>query len=160
MTNKSKGPKLTPFVMIVLALGVLALVAYQVHSGVAMKNVGLLGMKINFADKPAAQPRPEASREFVVGHWQVEQANGQLSGATSIDYLNDGNFSGTMMAFVGGNGVKQPTSGQWKFEKLSADTFRLRVTFDNHSTWQGTFRIFDQDHIQNIDENYVAVRVK
>ena len=178
--DSSTGFSFTNFI----ALAVLALVAYQVYSGVALKKIGFPGMTFEFADKSAAAPPlaanagsarmsvepadkstappPVASREFLVGHWEVEQNSGESSGNTSIEYFGDGTFSGKMTAFQGAKGVRVPASGQWQFEKLSTDTFRLRIWFseNNLKPWQGTFRIFDHDHIQNTDQNYVAVRVK
>lgn len=63
---------------------------------------------------------------------------------------------------VGGerNGRKVPTSGEWAFEQLSKDSFRLRIFYSDQPSGQGIFKIFDQDHIQNIDLNDVALRVK
>ncbi len=112
------------------------------------------------ANSNAEKPTPTASRDFVVGRWQVEQALGQISGGTVIDYQDDGMFVGSMTQFVGGTGQKIPTRGIWKFEKLSPETFQLKVQFENSGLWQGTFRILDENHIHNIDENYIAVRVR
>ena len=53
-----------------------------------------------------------------------------------------------------------PTSGEWAFEQLSKDSFRLRIFYSDQPSGQGIFKIFDQDHIQNIDLNDVALRVK
>jgi hypothetical protein len=106
--------------------------------------------------QPAA---PEASRSFVVGRWQVQQANAGLEGDTFVDYGEDGRFTGKLDSFRNGNGNRQPVSGMWQFEKLEKDQFRLGVTFDNGQQWKSTFRILDHEHIHNLDENYVAVRV-
>jgi len=144
---------------IFVAVVILVLVAYQVYTGVTMKKVGLFGMYIEFGDRTSEPKKPEASREFIVGRWQVEQEFGQASGETSIDYQQDGTFTGTLKAFQGESGQKRPAAGWWEVDKLSAETFRLRIRFTNNETWQGTFRIFDQNHIQNIDENYIAVRM-
>ncbi len=95
----------------------------------------------------------------MVGRWQVEQAYGEVSGGTIIDYESDGTFSGTMTTFVGGVGQKQPTSGYWNIKKLSRDTFRLQLEFENEQAWTGTFKIIDKDRIHNKDQNYIAVRV-
>jgi hypothetical protein len=106
-------------------------------------------------------PKPsEASRNFVVGRWQVEQLSGSRSAGSVADYQDDGTLTGSVTQFVNGFGQKQLVAGCWNFEKVSKDTFRLQVRFNNQSTWQGTFKILDQDHIQNIDENYVSVRMK
>ena len=102
---------------------------------------------------------PEASRSFVIGRWQVEQAVAGLEGATFVDYGEDGRFTGKQESFMNGNGVREPVNGMWQFEKLGKDQFRLDVTFDDGRPWKSTFRILDHDHIHNLDQNYVAVRV-
>jgi hypothetical protein len=114
----------------------------------------------NDSQQPEQPTLNEVSRSFMIGRWQVEQAAGDVSGGTLMDYDDDGTFSGTMTTFVGGVGEKQHTAGYWNFQKLSKDTFRLRLQFDNQSTWVGTFKIIDHDHIHNIDQNYIATRSK
>lgn len=104
--------------------------------------------------------RVVSSREFMLGRWQVEQAAGQMSAGTVIDYQANGRFSGWATQFVGGSGRKMPLTGQWFFDKLSKDTFRLKILSDDQSTQEATFRIVDQDRVHNIDQNYDAVRVK
>jgi|SRR6266851_515763 len=114
----------------------------------------------NNTNKSEQTTPAEASRDFIIGRWQVEQASGEVSGGTVVDYEADGTFTGSMTSFVGGIGQKERTSGRWDFEKLSRDRFRLKIRFENQTTWLGTFKIIDQDHIHNIDQNYVAVRSK
>ncbi len=58
-----------------------------------------------------------------------------------------------------GTGQRQPVSGTWDLAKLAKDQFKLELKFDNGTQWSGTFRILDRDHIHNLGENYVAVRV-
>ncbi len=102
---------------------------------------------------------PEASREFVVGRWQVEQASLGAEGGSFVDYGDDGRFTGKQEVFVNGQGVRQPVSGTWTFARLAKDQFRMELKLDNGQPWKGTFRILDRDHIHNLGENYVAVRV-
>jgi hypothetical protein len=102
---------------------------------------------------------PEASRDFIIGRWQVEQAVAGLEGGSFVDYSEDGRFTGKQETFMNGNGVRQSVSGMWQFEKLGKDQFRLAWMFDNGQQWKSTFRILDRDHIHNLDQNYVAVRV-
>ena len=103
-------------------------------------------------------PSAEASIEFIVGHWQVDQAVLGSEGGSFVDYEPDGRFSGKREVFVNGRGVREPVSGTWQFNKLASDRFRLDLVFDNGEKWKGAFRILDHDHIHNLDENYVAVR--
>jgi len=116
--------------------------------------------------KPTDSPKPEqttlteASRNFIIGRWLVDQASGEFSGGTVMDYEEDGTFSGSTTIFVGGVGQKQHTAGNWNLEKLAKDKFRLKLRFDNQTTWVGTFKIIDRDHIHNIDQNYIASRSK
>jgi len=107
---------------------------------------------------PAA--RDEASRDFVIGRWQVDQAAGQVSGGSVMDYKADGTLTGSVTQFINGFGQKVPMEGRWDFEKLSRDTFRLELQLQNQPTWLGTFKIIDHNHIHNIDQNYIAVRVE
>lgn len=100
----------------------------------------------------------EATRAFVVGRWVVEQSGGGNQVRSSADYLEDGTFSGTQQAFQGAAGARVAVGGEWDFQKLGPDRFRLDLTFQDGRRWQGTFKILDPDHIHNVDENYVAVR--
>jgi hypothetical protein len=106
--------------------------------------------------RPAA---PEASRDFIIGRWQVEHAEAAFEGAMFYDYGEDGRFTGKEEAFMNGNGHRESVIGVWQFEKLGKDQFRLSLMFDNGQQWKGTYRILDHDHIHNLDENYVSVRV-
>lgn len=141
----------------------LALVAYQIYSGVALKKIDVPGLfEISFADKPntVLDEQPEITRDFFIGRWQVVQDYGSVSGGSIIDYQGDGRFIGKITQFEGSNGQKQVTKGRWDFEKLSKENFRLQLVFDNQLTWLGNFKMIDQDHIHNIDQNYIAVRMK
>lgn len=61
---------------------------------------------------------PEASRDFITGRWQVEQAVADLEGGSFVDYGEDGRFTGKLDFFQNGNGVRQSVNGTWQFEKL------------------------------------------
>ena len=108
---------------------------------------------------PAADAIPEASRDFLVGRWQVEQKIAGLEGGSYIDYAEDGRFSGRQEAFVNGQGERVNVSGTWEVSKLGRDQFRLELEFDTGGQWQGAFQILGQNRIHNRDENYIAVRV-
>jgi hypothetical protein len=142
----------------------------------ALYTVGVIGSRnkqpdnLPHASSTAAEPSParaiqpqqtggvELSRDFIIGRWEVEQTNGDVSAGTTIDYDDDGTFTGRMTRFVGGQGERVQTAGQWRFQKLSKDTFRLKVRMDDGSTVTGTFRVIDQNRIHNIDQNYIAIR--
>jgi len=118
---------------------------------------------------PAPQPQPavqdiEASREFFIGHWQVNQEisseNGMVTGTVTTNYYENGRFEGYELDVVGNQGQKVPQSGNWQVEILSRQNFRLSLRYDNGFSWTGTFRIVDRNHIHNIDANYDAVRVE
>ena len=102
----------------------------------------------------------EVSREFMLGRWQVEQAAGQASAGTVMDYQADGTLTGSATQFINGFGQRQNLSGRWDYEKLSKSTFRLELRRNNQPPWLGTFKIIDHNHIHNIDQNYIAVRVE
>jgi hypothetical protein len=109
---------------------------------------------------PVAPVAPEVSRDFFVGRWQVDQSYGEVSGGAVIDYQADGSLSGSMTQFVGGVGQRVQIGGEWDFQKLSADTFRLDVQLYGQPRWAGTFKVLDRDHVQNLDQNYVSTRVR
>ena len=108
----------------------------------------------------------EASRDFVVGRWQVEQTVGlvtgesvrSVSGGSEVTYQDDGKFIGSLR--INETGQKRLVAGHWDFARLSKDTFRLKVQFDDQTIWLGVFQIVDQDRIHNIEQNYDALRMK
>ena len=108
----------------------------------------------------ATQPAEEPINDFFVGRWRVDQEIGDVSGGNVVDYDKNGRFSGKDIVVAGTEGRKIYESGTWEVVKLSAKTFRLTLRFDNGTQWTSAFRILDHDHIQNIDENYVAERVE
>ena len=101
----------------------------------------------------------EASREFIVGRWQVEQVVAGGEGGSFVDYGDDGKFTGKQEVFVNGNGGRQPVGGTWHFGKLAKDQFRMDWCLTMAGSGTATFRILDHEHIHNLGENYVAIRV-
>ena len=111
--------------------------------------------------RPAAEPVAELSRDFVPGRWQVEQSTGPYSAGTVIDYRDDGTFTGWVTQSVKGAGsTKVPVEGEWSFEKLTSNTFRLDATASDGSSRSGVFKVIDHNHIHNTQENYIAVRLE
>jgi hypothetical protein len=106
------------------------------------------------------EPRIVASNEFFLGRWRVEQEIGSLSGVNEVDYYRNGTFEGQQIGVSGNQGQKFHESGHWELDTLSDRSFRLKLFNDNGTEWTGTFKILDQNHIHNIDENYVAERVE
>ncbi len=131
--------------------------------GIATAAVALL-KKSNHKDGPIRLP--EASRDFVIGRWTVEQTIGIVSGeallsttgGSDIIYEADGKFIGSQ--FIAEKKVLR--EGHWEFTRLSKDVFRLKVQFEDQQipVWRGDFQIVDQDRIHNIEQNYDAFRVK
>jgi hypothetical protein len=144
------------WLMGLLLVVVVGVVGYVLYSGGALEKISIPGwLEFDFSPKPAVQIHPVASRNFMLGKWEVEQP----AGDTSITYYKDGTLMGSETAFAGNLGDREPSSGTWSFKKLSDDTFRLSVLLNGKPPWEGTFRIFDQYHIHNVDTNYVAVRI-
>jgi len=109
---------------------------------------------------PPASPAIEASREFFIGRWEVQQKIGELEGGTYMDYLENGRFEGVDDEFIQGQGRRQKISGTWETARLATDKLSLTLNYDGTGvSWQGNFRIVDRDHIHNMTENYDAVRV-
>ena len=119
----------------------------------ALYKTGIIG------SKPAQAGPGELTRGFIIGRWQVDQVFGEISGESLMDYREDGTCNGKVAQFQGDVGKRVPQAGHWKFIKLTKDSFQLEIKFDNGAQWTGTFKILDQDHIHNIDENYVAMRI-
>jgi hypothetical protein len=123
-------------------------------------------LKKSGADEAPQRP-PEVTRDFIVGRWQVEQklglVNGQTilstSGGSDINYQADGKFVGSQFLTIDGDERKVLRAGQWDFAKLSDDTFRMKIRFDDHGVWSGDFQIVGKDRIHNIGENYDAFRI-
>ena len=99
----SAAPRPTRYIpRIALPLAAITLVAYKLHLGGALKSVDVPhGIHIETADRSTstAAPRRVASRDFMVGRWEVEQTVGAMSGGTAISYERDGTPSGTTTVF-------------------------------------------------------------
>lgn len=125
--------------------------------------VGVAGFGYSIKNQKSPDPTPEmipeATREFAIGRWQVEQKVGDMEGGSFIDYNEDGSFSGKLQQFYQGQGQRVPVHGQWYLTKLSKDQFRVTWKFDDGRQAQAVFRILDRNHVQNLDENYVSIRV-
>jgi hypothetical protein len=107
---------------------------------------------------------PQVSRSYFIGRWEVQQSfnqtNGEtVSGENVVDYFENGRFEGKGTIFRNNQGNKNYSSGHWEFEKLSDKTFRLKLNYDNGIQWQGSFKMIDQNRIQNIDLNYIVDRI-
>lgn len=105
------------------------------------------------------EPATTATRDFFVGRWQVNQETAAGSGMNTVDYYDNGKFEGHALVVSGMQGRNIGESGTWQVEILSAQSFRLKLQFDNGTEWTGKFKIIDKDHIHNLDENYIAERV-
>lgn len=125
----------------------------------ALLLIGVAGFGYAILNQRSPSPIPEATRQFVVGRWQTEQKAVGIEGGSCIDYLEDGTFSGRQQAFKDGKGQRGQVNGSWDFAKLSKDEFRMTLNFDNGNRWQGTFKILGLDRIENIDDNYISVRI-
>lgn len=164
-----------PFVVFVV-LVILAMVVYQFLTGGVFKEVTVANLvRIIFVDptpKPSISPLPvetatptptpvsrvELSRDFVVGTWQAERQDEDAAIGTEIDFEEDGRFSGWTSQFVGAFGQREQATGSWKFQKLSNNSFRLTLRYDNQFTDTATFKVIDENRVHNIKENYIAVR--
>jgi hypothetical protein len=110
---------------------------------------------------PSKQPSslPVVSRNFFIGRWQAQQTVGQISRETVTDYFNNGSFESEEKLFINGQGQKVKSMGRWVFNELSEQSFHLRLEFNDGQQWQGKFKIIDQNRVQNIDQNYIAIRI-
>jgi hypothetical protein len=144
----------------IVMVGVLVLIAYQVYNGLMFQEVGFGQFSIKFAPPSSKGPETiEATREFFIGRWQVEQRFAAITGTVAADYLEDGSFSESQQVFQGDNGRRMDRTGHWEFAKQAKDRFRLTLNFSDGQKWNGDFTIVNHDRIHNIYENYDAVRV-
>jgi len=166
-----------PFVVFVV-LVILAMVVYQFLTGGVFKEVTIANLFhiifVTPTPTPSISPQPvvtvtptptpvsrvELSRDFVVGTWRAEREDEDAAIGTDIDFEEDGRFSGQTMQFVGAVGQRAAAAGSWKFQKLSNNSFRLTMRYDNQLTDTATFKVIDENRVHNIKENYIAVRIK
>ncbi len=125
-----------------------------------MKIGGLFDIGFSNPQTSPAPTIPTATRSFVLGQWQLQinPEGTNIQNDSSIIYYDDGTLTGKFDEIVGNQAVMQPVSGTWSFQKLSDHEFRLTATI-NGDDYQKRFRIFDANHIQNEDDNYVATRM-
>jgi hypothetical protein len=99
---------------------------------------------------------PVLTPQFFVGRWQVAD----FYAGSDVAYFPDGSFNGVMTQNIGGYINRVNAFGRWNIQIFAPNMFRLQLWFANMTTWVGTFRAIDLDHIQNIDTNYIATRVR
>jgi hypothetical protein len=121
--------------------------------------IGVAGFGYAIMHEQSPHSIPEATREFAVGRWQVEQKSDLFETGSYIDYFEDGTFSGRQETLVKERGLFDRISGSWSFKTLTKDQFQMTLNFNNGKQWQAKFRILGYERIHNIDENYDAVRV-
>ena len=61
--------------------------------------MGVAGFGYSIINQKSLSP-PEATRQFAVGRWQVEQKIAGIEGGSFVDYFEDGSFSGRQEAFI------------------------------------------------------------
>jgi hypothetical protein len=122
-------------------------------------------------DKPsvrteqAASPAPiptHTSRDFgnfMQGVWyaRVPAVSGGAIEAT-IQYFADHSFRGSQSALVAGYRSTQPVLGTWNIRTLSPDEFILTANYLGGVPISSTFRVLDDNSIENEGQNYIAHR--
>jgi hypothetical protein len=165
-SDRGRGSWITPAGVTTFAL--LALLAAAVWQSGLPEHITLPGgISLDFSKQwaPAALTRAglakDISRKTFAGRWQVQQNLGQVSGATFMDWHENGTFEGTFQQFINatGQGQQLTRSGTWDLVRLASDQFRLEADFSDDEHWTGTFQVLGPDKIHNIDQNYVAIRI-
>jgi hypothetical protein len=110
---------------------------------------------VKVADTPLV-----ATRDFFIGRWRVDQVMGSLSGTNNVDYFKDGTLEGEMIRVLGNQGERIRLTGKWEMTPLFEQMFRLEIHMDSGESQTMKFKILDRNHIQNVDDNYVAERVE
>lgn len=101
--------------------------------------------------------------DFFAGRWKMQKNDAGISSYGSVvDYRADGTFTGHETRNILGLDGKQELRGRWDIIKLSLDTFQLNLEFSKPLSvqWVRIFKVIDQDHIQNLDENWIATRTR
>ena len=118
----SNAPKKTSapgWLMALLVVAVVGVAGYALYSGGALEKASIPGwLEFQFSAKPGAPARPVASRDFVLGQWEVEQTAGANAGGTRLIYYQDGTVKGWQTQFANGAGLRQPWSGTWRFDRI------------------------------------------
>ena len=113
------------------------------------------------------------SRDFMVGRWQGHYSNETRTSSSdeaTFDLFASGRVEGTFRE----NGSSYQTSGTWDFEKLSEQSFILRLAYSSITDSQNSldiskdsplrikFKVLDQNHIHSIEEkeNFVLERFR
>jgi hypothetical protein len=65
-----------------------------------------------------------------------------------------------MVQNIAGYNNQMNVFGRWNIQILGENLFQLQLWFANMTTWGGTFRILDWDHIQNLETTNIASRVR
>jgi hypothetical protein len=126
----------------------------QVQTGGAAGNAAYTPP--SFAAPPVNPNPPVPTVQFFLGRWRVEGFNG-----SDLIYLPDGTFYGVMMApNMAGYSSPMNVFGRWNFQVLGPGMFQVQLWLANGSTWAGTFQVLDWDHIQNLELNYAASRIR
>jgi hypothetical protein len=158
-TDKSKS-SFSMTSSMVAVLGMLGFLTFEAYQGAKFCEFGIPGVFVSKISCPSTESRmPEATRDFFVGRWQVDQKIGNSTGATSVDYLSDGTFAGYQTQFTDGSGKREDIHGTWVFRRLDKEKFHLDTTFDDGRTWSGDFDVVDANRVHNFDTNYIAIRL-
>lgn len=113
------------------------------------------------AASPAPPPKNTAPDfgNFMQGGWyaRVPAATGGAVEAT-IQYFADHSFRGTQSGFIAGYRSTQPVAGTWNVRTLSRDEFILTLDYVGGVPISGTFRVLDDNSIENEGQQYIAHR--
>jgi hypothetical protein len=138
-------------VTLIVAIGLLALLGYQVFNGVVFQKIGFGPLKIELATPAPRSPettvaqKDSATRDFLIGHWQTGLPDGHVF---DIEFHSDGSTSDWNSKFQ-----RDKSSGYWDFTPL--DNYNFCVTTRNLGQIQigpGDIRNFviqDHDHIRD-----------
>ena len=102
---------------------------------------------------------PTATREFLIGRWDLQPKAGETESGAYMDYLENGRCEIFMGQFFRPDAPSPKLQGSWEIQVVSRDKLYLEVNFDNGQSWRGYFKLFAQDRIRNMTDDYEAVRV-
>jgi hypothetical protein len=116
-------------------------------------------------DAPAPIPTPaSAARQleaYLPGVWRARVAdpNTGLISESTLRFWSNGSFSGTDSALVNGRPMTLRRGGTWSARPVASDAFVLTINDAQAGIASYTFRVLDQNSVENQELHYIAHRI-
>ena len=106
-------------------------------------------------------PPAQNFEDYLPGVWHAKSVDPNTGVVTMSEmrFVNNGIFSGTISALVGGYPQSRPFSGTWSVRTISADRFAVTLNYYGGGVETHPFRVIDHNSAENQDNRVVAHRV-